>query len=238
MKSKFIIRLFTVLTVFSLCVGAASAQTVLTIDSAVQMAFDNNISIERSALTLQGLERAKDHAWNSFLPTVSVGGGFQLLNDSAATSSPYDYALYGNASIGFNISPALIAAIKTAGLQYETGELSFDDALRTIELSVRQSFYGLLYEQAYIEQQERSLETARLQYEQNRRQYEAGRISELDVLSAQVSYEQKKPELENAKTTFMNDMDTFKILIGLDVREQVELDGSLDDFLCAPGKAA
>ncbi len=231
MKSKFIIRLFTVLTVFSLCVGAASAQTVLTIDSAVQMAFDNNISIERSALTLQGLERAKDHAWNSFLPTVSVGGGFQLLNDSAATSSPYDYALYGNASIGFNISPALIAAIKTAGLQYETGELSFDDALRTIELSVRQSFYGLLYEQAYIEQQERSLETARLQYEQNRRQYEAGRISELDVLSAQVSYEQKKPELENAKTTFMNDMDTFKILIGLDVREQVELDGSLDDFL-------
>ena len=182
MKKRFAVRLAACFTVFAVCSAALAAQaTVLTIEDAVQMAFNNNISLERNALTLQGLERAKNHAWNSFSPSLSVGGGFQMPNKPAAQGLPYDYALYGQAAVGFNISPALIAAIKTASLQFEAGELSFNEAVRSIELSVRQAFYGLLYERAYIEQQERSLETARQQYEQNRRQYQAGRISELDV---------------------------------------------------------
>lgn len=232
MKKRFAVRLAACFTVFAVCSAALAAQaTVLTIEDAVQMAFNNNISLERNALTLQGLERAKNHAWNSFSPSLSVGGGFQMPNKPAAQGLPYDYALYGQAAVGFNISPALIAAIKTASLQFEAGELSFNEAVRSIELSVRQAFYGLLYERAYIEQQERSLETARQQYEQNRRQYQAGRISELDVLAAQVNYEQIKPSLESARTSYMNNMDLFKILIGMDVQEEVELDGTLDDFL-------
>ena len=231
MRRRFGGRMAAALAACVFCVAAASAQTVLTIDSAVQMAFENNISIERSAITLRGLERAKNHAWNEFLPSISIGGGYSLNESTKYTNSSYRHMLYGQASVAFNISPALIAGIKTARLQYETGELSFDEAVRSIELSVRQAFYGLLYEQAYIVQQERSLETARQQYEQNRRQYNAGRISELDVLTAQVQYEQQRPALETARATYLNDLDTFKILIGIDVREEIELDGTLDDFL-------
>ncbi len=231
MKIRFGCRLLPALALFALFAGAVSAQTVVTIDYAVQLAFENNISIERSAITLRALERAKKHAWNEFSPSVSVGGGYSVNESSEYASTSYRHMMYGNVAVGFNLSPALIAGIKNARLQYETGELTFDEAVRSIELSVRQAFYGLLYEQAYIEQQERNLETARQQYEQNLRQYQAGRISELDVLTAQVQYEQQKPTLENARTTYLNDLDTFKILIGLDVRDEIELDGSLDDFL-------
>lgn len=231
MKQNNVIKLFAVLTVCFFCMAAVSAQTVFTIDSAVKAALENNISIERSALTLQGLERAKKHAWNSMSPSVSIGAGLQRINDKASQGLSYDYSAYGQASIGINFSPALLAAIKTADLQYESGELTFDEAVRSIELAVRQAFYGLLYEQAYIEQHERSLETARQQYEQNYRQYKAGRISEIDVLSAQVNYEQRKPVLESARVSYMNDMDTFKILLGIDVREDIVLDGSLDNLL-------
>ena len=231
MKIRFGARLAPIFGAWALLAAAASAQTVLTIGSAVQMAFDNNISIERSAITLRGLERAKNHSWNEFSPSVSIGGGYSLNESSEYARQAGRHTLYGQASVAFNLSPALIAGIKTARLQYETGELSFDEAVRSIELSVRQAFYGLLYEQAYIVQQERNLETARQQYEQNRRQYEAGRISELDVLTAQVQYEQQRPALETARTNYLNDLDTFKILIGMDVRDEIELDGTLDDFL-------
>ena len=132
MKKRFAVRLAACFTVFAVCSAALAAQaTVLTIEDAVQMAFNNNISLERNALTLQGLERAKNHAWNSFSPSLSVGGGFQMPNKPAAQGLPYDYALYGQAAVGFNISPALIAAIKTASLQFEAGELSFNEAVRS-----------------------------------------------------------------------------------------------------------
>ncbi len=232
METRLGTRLLVALVALTFCTGLAFAQRALTIEDAVQMAFQNNISIERSALTLKGLERAKNHAWNEFSPSVSVGGGYSLNNSSNYSNrNGYRHIMYGNASISFNLSPALIAGIKTARLQYETGELTFDDAVRSIELSVRQAFYGLLYEREYIVQQERSLETALQQYEQNQRQYSLGRISELDLLSAQVEYEQLKPSLETARATYLNDLDTFKLLIGVDLSEDIELNGSLDDFL-------
>lgn len=230
MKRKFVV-IAVVLTLLFAGAAGVCAQTVFTVESAVEAALANNISIERGVLTLSGLERAKKHAWNTFSPSVSIGGGYQLLNDKSAQGAPYDSSLYGTVSIGVNFAPSLIAAIKTAALQYEAGELTFDETVRSIELAVRTAFYGLLYEQAYIEQQERTLETARQQYEQNLRQYNAGRISELDVLTAQVSYEQRKPTLESARTSYMNDVDTFKVLIGVDIREDISFDGSLDPLL-------
>lgn len=219
-------RICGLLVVCGLC-AAAAAQTVFTADTAVETALKNNISVKRSALSLDGLERVKNHAWNSMSPDISAGAGIQVPNKSNA----YDLTAYGNVSIGVVFSPGRISNIKTAVLQYEAGQLSYRDACRAVELAVRQSFYGLLYEQSYIEQQERTLETARQQYEQNLRQYNAGRISELDVLSAQVAYEQIKPQLESARITFMNDMDTFKVLLGLSPEDEIELEGSLDTLL-------
>ena len=66
MRIRFGGRLAAALAACALCASAAFAQTVLTIDSAVQMAFENNISIERSAITLRGLERAKSTLGTTF----------------------------------------------------------------------------------------------------------------------------------------------------------------------------
>lgn len=205
----------------------AEAETELTADAAVESAMAHNISIERSQLTLQGLKRAKNNSWNSMLPSVQATTGISRPNNPSA----YDFSVSAGVDLGLSFSPAVFTAINTASLQYEAGEISFLEACRSVELAVRTGFYSLLYEQAYIAQQERMLETARQQYEQNRRQYEAGRISELDVLSAQVNYEKLKPTLETARTTYMNDLDSFKLLIGMDVSEDVRLEGSLDPLL-------
>ncbi len=223
-------RICGICAVCVLSAAAAAAQTVLTADSAVESALEHNISIERSALSLQGLERARNHSWNSMLPLVSAGADLNMPNERDA----YDFSVSGTVSAGITFSPGLISTINTASVAYEAGQLSYRDACRAVELAVRESFYALLYEQAYIEQQERMLETARQQYEQNLRQYNAGRISELDVLTAQVEYERLKPELENARITFMNDMDAFKVLIGFGAEEEIILDGSLDSLLSVP----
>ena len=36
--------------------------------------------------------------------------------------------------------------MNAAKIAYESGKLTFDDAVKSVELSVREAFYGLLYE--------------------------------------------------------------------------------------------
>ena len=54
-------------------------------------------------------------------------------------------------------------------------------------------------------------------------------------MTSRVSYEQQKPTVEQAETTFTNDIAAFKQVIGIDQRIPVKLEGSLDEVLSITG---
>ena len=208
----------------SLLAGAVSAEE-LTVDGAVQYAIENNISVKKDKITLDALKRAKNHSWNGVSPSASVSAN--MLFPAAGDARQYDYNLSIQGSVNFALSPSLYSSIKTAALNYENGLLTYDEALRSIELKVRSAFYHLLYELEYIELQRRNLETAGRQYEQNMKKYKSGQLSELDMLTSQVKYERLKPVLESAEITFANDSASFKQMLGLDQSAELALSGSL-----------
>ena len=206
--------------------GAVSAEE-LTVEDAVRYAMENNISVQKDKITLDALKRVKKYSWNGVSPSASVSAN--ALFPAAGDARQYDYSLSIQGSVNFALSPSLYSSIRTAALNYENGLLTYDEALRSIELNVRSAFYHLLYELAYIELQRRNLETAGQQYEQNTKKYKSGQLSELDMLSSQVKYERLKPVLESAEVTFDNDMASFKQLLGLDQSAELSLSGSLPD---------
>ena len=208
----------------SLLAGAVSAEE-LTVDGAVQYAIENNISVKKDKITLDALKRAKNHSWNGVSPSASVSAN--MLFPAAGDARQYDYNLSIQGSVNFALSPSLYSSVKTAALNYENGLLTYDEALRSIELKVRSAFYHLLYELEYIELQRRNLETAGRQYEQNMKKYKSGQLSELDMLTSQVKYERLKPVLESAEITFANDSASFKQMLGLDQSAELALSGSL-----------
>ena len=79
--------------------------------------------------------------------------------------------------------------------------------------------------------QEKNLEVAKTQYNNNLAKYNQGRLSEIDVLSAEVNYKSKIPTVESAITTYQNDLASFKQTLGLPIDEKIELKGSLDDMI-------
>ena len=131
--------------------------------------------------------------------------------------------------MSLSFSPNLFATIEKARIDYEQGKLTYEQTCRTVELNVRKAFYGLLYEQENINLQRRNLQTAKEQYEQNLAKYNQGRMSELDVLSAEVKYKGLQPTVESAYVTFLNDLDAFMQLIGMEKRYFIEFSGTLDD---------
>ena len=213
----------------------------LSVEDAVKIAKENNVSIKRQKITLDAALRAKKDSWNSVSPSgnsvspsVVVGASSTVPVDfltGGDQSSDFDASFGVNAGVSVSLSANLFTSIKSAQLAFEQSKISFDEAVRQIELSVRQSYYGLLYEKENIGLQEENLRIAKQQYESNLQKYNAGRLSEVDALSAEVNYKSKIPTVENAYTTYINDLDNFKQVLGLAIADEIEFTGSLDDYL-------
>jgi outer membrane protein TolC len=222
---SFMKKLLAVLGLFAGMGGLVCAETALTVDAAVESALKNNISVERSKLSLSTLERKSGKSWNELFPSLSVGAGVSKGNKADTATA------YGMASVSLSVSPAIIQSINQARLNYEAGRISYDTALRDVELSVRKAFYSLIYEREYVELLKKNLTTAEKQYQQTLANQKVGLVPELDVLSAQVALENIRPNLASAEVSFQNDIAAFKQTLGIDQKESISLDGTLDDAL-------
>jgi outer membrane protein len=219
------IKICALAAVFFAFSGMAWGETICTVESSVELALRENVSVKRSGINLDSLRRKAGKSWNSILPALSVGAGVSKGNESSTMTG------YGLVSASITVSPTVIASIEQARLSYEAGEISYNDALRQVELSIRKTFYTLLYEQEYVDQLARAVETSDRQYKQTVANQRAGLVPDIDVLSSQVSLETSRLNLSTAKNALAKDLDSFKQLVGIDVSEPIVLKGSLEDAI-------
>lgn len=198
----------------------------LTVDDAVILAADNNISLQRQRISLNTLEKMKDTSWNGISPSLSASGNMSIPFEE---NSKMSYSISASASLNF--TPSLFTAIKTAKLNYENGVTSYENAVRTVELNVRKVFCNLLYTKENIVLKQRELATAKTSYESNLAKYNRGQLSELDLLNSQYNYESKIPTLQSLQNNYENSIATFKQTLGLNQSEEIELVGNIEDFL-------
>lgn len=225
-------KTIAVLSFFSFCFLASADIRTFTVDDAVKFALDNNVSVARSEITLNAAKRANYHSWNSISPSLSVGSSGNIpVNELSDDEANYKVSYGFSATASLSFSANLFTSINAAKINYEIGKINFSQALRSVELSVRQAFYGLLYEKENIILQEKNLEIAKQTYERNLARYNSGRLNEIDVLAAEVNYKSSVPTVENARTTFQNDIANFKQILGLSLDEEIELSGDLDDLI-------
>ena len=230
MKLKQILFLFILFSVFSWNVfsaenGELSKEKILTLEECISLAKENNLSIKVHKNTLNDLKRKNETSWNSVSPSIKGDAAFQddFINKTES------FAISG--SLGLTLSTYLYSTIKGAKLNYENGLLTYNQAVKQIEMSVWKTFYDLIYKTEYFSFQSQNLLTAKKNYEQNLEKFKNGKISELDVMSSRVSYEQKKPVLEEARIDLTNNLELFKNIIGVDFDDEIKLDGSLDFLL-------
>lgn len=217
---------------FSLNAQAGSEKVrTITVDEAVILAADNNISLKRQRVSLETLERRNKTSWNGVSPSASLSGSFTKPLDGIVTDmeAKQKYTYQMGASVSLSLTPSLYTSIRAASLQYESGKTSYEDAVRQIELNVRKLFYSLLYTKESMNLQRRNMETARIRYENNRDKYNRGQLSELDLLQSQYSYESLRPNIESAEIAYQNNIASFKQTLGLSQNEKIELSGSLSD---------
>jgi outer membrane protein TolC len=209
----------------------------LTVDQAVLLAVENNLNLQSAAIDVGKMERAKNKAWNVFIP--SVNGSLQLGHNQSLLSDP-DPSIYSSTdpywrteaglSLSLPLNASAATGIKQTIIDFEEGRLGYEDTRKQLERDVRKQFYSLIAAAANIDLKKVNIDIAVKRYEQARENYNNGLISELDMLQAQVSAENEKPELNSLMTQYENNLMNLKLHLGIPLTDTVNLIGDLDSI--------
>lgn len=216
---------------------------VLTIEDAVNYANEHSLTLKSSALDLELAKWKSDTSWNTFLPSVQLSGTFARTNDyyssvklagsynAAVMKNPDEkqyWTVMGNLGVSFNFNAAMITSMMSAKESYESGKITYEQALRSNADSVRKLFYALLLQQESLKLQKDSLENTRQRMNQAAVNFRNGYVPQIQYLQAQVAYENMVPTVEKAELSMNQSLDTFSFLIGLPVGTKVELKGEIN----------
>ncbi len=209
-----------------------AAADPLTLDGAVKLALEKNLSLQRSAISMLGTKRTADNAWGLLVPSTSFSTGFSKPNSGYSlgyTTVDPVWSQTASAGVSLSLPSSLFTNLAQAQLAYQSGSLNYETARRSLEKSVRLAFGSLLLEEENIKLSEQNLDRKQTAYNDTQTKYKSGLASDLDVLSAQVAVETLKPSLQRLRTTYLNDLGQFKVLLGIPTSQDVAITGSLDE---------
>jgi len=221
---KIIVTLLMATTSFVLL----SAQNIrtLSIDEAVSLSLDNNISIKQSKMDLDMLALKDKYSWNSVSPSLSAN-----VNFTEPLAKFDQWSLTATGTLSLSITPSLATSIASAKLAYENGLLSYEATVRSVEKNVRSAFYSLLNDLETINSDKKTLDAAKRTYDSNLIKYNRGQLDQLTLLTSQYNYESKIPTVAADETAYQTSLDSLKQVLGIDLSQQIEINGNLDDIL-------
>lgn len=111
-------------------------------------------------------------------------------------------------------------------LEYQKGVVEYEKLVTSTMNSITNSFYSLITEKNNIDILVQAANMAEEQYNQDLTNYNRGLVSELALLQSRYAYISAQPDIDNAKSTYEANLDSFKVSIGLE--GDIELVGSLE----------
>ena len=199
--------------------GTASAESLdMTLAEGIELALEQNCSIEESAADLDSAYWALREARRKQGPTLSwqseadaVGGkayeGWKngLFSNKASVSMP----LYRGGQLKNNI--------KAARMGLSGAELTLERTKQSIRDTVSHDYYDILRCRSQVEVYEESVSNLQAHLDNVNSKYEAGTVAWADVLSSEVSLAQGKQSLASAVGDYKVAIATFNKEVGLPV---------------------
>ena len=114
--------------------------------------------------------------------------------------------------------------LKELELNLENAQISYNLQLLTIEQNVTRSFYTFYQSQNNLEISQDEYENQLVSYEITKNKVDADLLAQEELYQAELNLATSKSTLENNQVTLDNAADDFKLLLGLDLVEDVEVE--------------
>lgn len=222
---------WTLLVLGALLAAPAGAQTVLTVDDAVRTAVQKNLSLQRTSWDLDAKRRQADNAWGVLIPSTSASAGLSKANNGTTflgvTTVPV-WNVSTSVGVALSLPASVFATLDTVKLNYRSGQLTYELAKKSLEKNVRLAYASLLLEKENLKLARENIQRKEKSLADTQTKYKVGLAPDLDVLSAQVSLETLRPNLQKLQASYENDLGLLKVLLGLPTDTPLELQGTLE----------
>jgi len=235
MKIRKIIIVF-----LSFYVSAVTAQKIVTVSEAIELALENNYGIKIISNTKKIAKNNASLLNSGYLPTVTSTSGatFNKDNIEAEFANGETTQLNGAKSSRYNASINLnYTLFDGLGRYYnykrlkETYKLSELQARETIENTIAQ-LYAVYYNVAQVSESvnvlERTLTISKDRIKRANYQFEYGQGTMLDVLNAQVDVNNDSINLINAKQQLVNTKRDLNVVLGNVISSEFNVETSID----------
>ncbi|MHC1736480.1 MAG: TolC family protein [Ignavibacteriaceae bacterium] len=153
--------------------------------------------------------------------------GREQFSESIGTFRDY----YSNLSLRFRqpifAFNSLRASLERAGINLERAERNYNRAAQDIIYSVKQRFFQLFKAKKNVEIVEEKVNQTSLSYDKALNKFKAGLIAEVEALQLELDMTASRNELLNAQVQLAEAKDNFKLLIGLPLDEEVDVEAEI-----------
>lgn len=216
----------------------------LTIEKAIQIAENSNIQLQTLREKLRLAKAESRLALPIGLPIISIGGGYTYFGELTKVVLPafipgqepseIEFGskknFQGKASIQQPIfaSGRYFRIYQSAKHDLAAAEKEFEAGRNSIALDVSKAFYALLVAREFIEVSQESADLADQQLTIAKQRFDAGVVTNFDVLRASVQLANAQTDLIRAKNGELIAINAFKNLLNIDLDQSIEIDGNFD----------
>jgi outer membrane protein len=224
--------------VFSL--SQAQEETLnLNLDECLSMAYENNKTLLQSEERINAAKYKIEEARSGFFPQLSLNGSYTRLGrvpgfDVPGTSMKAEFGTANN----YNLMLSLQQPLFTWGRIRNSYDMSkyglplsreeFRRNQQEIKFNVVSLFYSALLAKELIKVREESIDRIEDHLSTVQERYDKGYASEFDVLRVKVQLANAGPPLVQAKNLHHLTLDNLKNLLGISLKDSVNLEGRLE----------
>ncbi|MCU0792780.1 MAG: TolC family protein [Opitutaceae bacterium] len=188
----------------------------LTLDQALRYAVRHNFAIRQARERLREQEGLIVEVRAQALPNVSIDGNYSR-SDKALLEGD---ANYQNWAVGIHVRQILYsgggvsAALDAARTTRLAAELDIQAVVNEVLLQVRTRYADVLLNRERIEVQEKSVALLQEQLQNVKNRFDAGSVSQFEVLTAEVALANAQPALISARNAFRIAVDELRAVLG------------------------
>ena len=206
-KKYIIISLFS-----STLIYAQTDVNVLTLQDAVNMAIEKNISIKQSELNLENSKLGKSDAIGNFLPRVSasanhqwnIGRGINITTNVIEDITTSFSSM--SAGFGLDVYNGLrnVYQLHRANLEVLASQYQLDDMKDDIKLLVANSYLQIMFNNEILKVQKSQLEITKVEYERTKDLIDIGTFSPRQIFEIEASLASQEQNVVQAENNYRN----------------------------------
>ena len=113
-------------------------------------------------------------------------------------------------------------------LNLETATLAYAIEMLNMEYQVNQAFYSVYQRETAVEIAQEEFDNQKVSMDIMQRKFDAGLSAKEELLQAELNYATAESNLDNAIVALDNARDQFKLLIGMSLFDEIEIESDID----------